>query len=385
MRGRPGTARRRAPAGSGSATDRRTQAGRRYPPRQSRAVRCRHDSAPPFVLCARSERCARIHAMLPRHHDPIVAVATAPGPRRGRHRARVRARALDGADRGRLRPRAARRARPPTCPFSPPTGRRSTRAWRCTSPRRTPTPAKTCSSCRRMAGRWCCSCCWRAAWRPRPRRRRRRTRLPGLRLAEPGEFTERAFLNGKLDLAQAEAVSDLIEASTEAAARSAGRSLSGAFSKQINALRDRLIELRMLVEATLDFPEEEIDFLEKADARGRLDARRRGARRGARARAQGALLREGIKVVLAGPAQRRQELAAERAGRRRAGDRHADPRHHARQGQRDDPDRRRAGARDRHRRPARPGASRPTRSSASASRAAGPRSPAPTPCSSCTT
>ena len=124
--------------------------------------------------------------------------------------------------------------------------------------------------------------------------------MPGLRLAGPGEFTERAFLNGKLDLAQAEAVNDLIEASTESAARSAGRSLSGAFSKQVNTLRDGLVELRMLVEATLDFPEEEIDFLEKADARGRLA--RIGAELDAvldRARS-GALLREGIKVVLAG-------------------------------------------------------------------------------------
>ena len=127
-----------------------------------------------------------------------------------------------------------------------------------------------------------------------------RPRLPALRLAGPGEFTERAFLNGKLDLAQAEAVSDLIEASTESAARSAGRSLSGVFSKQVNVLRDGLIELRMLVEATLDFPEEEIDFLEKADARGRLE--RIAAELDAvleRARG-GALLREGIKVVLAG-------------------------------------------------------------------------------------
>ena len=122
----------------------------------------------------------------------------------------------------------------------------------------------------------------------------------GLRLAEPGEFTERAFLNDKLDLAQAEAVSDLIDASTEAAARSASRSLAGAFSAEINALRDRLVELRMLVEATLDFPEEEIDFLEQADARGRLqraldqlDAVLDRAR-------QGALLRDGMHVVLAG-------------------------------------------------------------------------------------
>ncbi|TXJ03565.1 MAG: tRNA uridine-5-carboxymethylaminomethyl(34) synthesis GTPase MnmE [Aquabacterium sp.] len=127
-----------------------------------------------------------------------------------------------------------------------------------------------------------------------------RARLPGLRLAEPGEFTQRAFLNDKIDLAQAEAIADLIDASTEAAARSASRSLGGAFSQEIEALRERLINLRMLVEATLDFPEEEIDFLEKADARGKLnrvadtlDAVLRQAR-------QGALLREGLQVVLAG-------------------------------------------------------------------------------------
>jgi tRNA modification GTPase len=127
-----------------------------------------------------------------------------------------------------------------------------------------------------------------------------RPRLPGLRLAEPGEFTQRAFLNDKLDLAQAEAVADLIEASTEAAARSAGRALAGAFSREVEALRERLIELRVLVEATLDFPEEEIDFLEKADARGRLE-RIVAALDALRVRArQGALLREGLRVVLAG-------------------------------------------------------------------------------------
>ncbi len=122
----------------------------------------------------------------------------------------------------------------------------------------------------------------------------------GLRLAEPGEFTQRAFLNDKLDLVQAEAVADLIDASTEAAARSAGRSLSGAFSAEITALAERIVRLRMLVEATLDFPEEEIDFLEKAGARAQLreieaavDAVLVRAR-------QGALLREGLRVVLAG-------------------------------------------------------------------------------------
>jgi len=122
----------------------------------------------------------------------------------------------------------------------------------------------------------------------------------GLRVAEPGEFTERAYLNDKLDLAQAEAVADLIDASTEAAARSASRSLSGGFSAEIHKLRDQLVHLRMLVEATLDFPEEEIDFLQKADARGQLEriaTQLDGVLDRAR---QGALLREGIKVVIAG-------------------------------------------------------------------------------------
>ncbi|HEV6968001.1 tRNA uridine-5-carboxymethylaminomethyl(34) synthesis GTPase MnmE [Roseateles sp.] len=121
-----------------------------------------------------------------------------------------------------------------------------------------------------------------------------------VRLAEPGEFTQRAFLNGKLDLAQAEAVSDLIDASTEAAARSASRALGGALSHEVGVLRDQLIQLRMLVEATLDFPEEEIDFLEKADAFGRLD-RLTAQLSAVQARTrQGALLRDGLKVVLAG-------------------------------------------------------------------------------------
>ena len=122
----------------------------------------------------------------------------------------------------------------------------------------------------------------------------------GLRLAGPGEFTERAFLNDKLDLAQAEAVSDLIDASTEAAARSASRSLSGAFSAEIHALRERLIKLRMLVEATLDFPEEEIDFLQQADASGQLRALTDQLASVLDQTRQGVLLREGIRVVIAG-------------------------------------------------------------------------------------
>src|SRR5450830_1454563 len=122
----------------------------------------------------------------------------------------------------------------------------------------------------------------------------------GLRLAEPGEFTRRAYLNDKLDLAQAEAVADLIDASTEAAAKSATQSLSGAFSKAIHTLVDQTINLRMLVEATLDFPEEEIDFLEKSDARGQLAVITDSLDHVFRQAAQGALLREGLNVVLVG-------------------------------------------------------------------------------------
>lgn len=122
----------------------------------------------------------------------------------------------------------------------------------------------------------------------------------GLRVAQPGEFTHRAFLNDKLDLAQAEAVADLIEASTEAAAKSASASLSGVFSKTIHELVDKVIHLRMLVEATLDFPEEEIDFLEKSDARGQLERIRASLSEVFEQASQGALLREGLNVVLAG-------------------------------------------------------------------------------------
>ena len=124
--------------------------------------------------------------------------------------------------------------------------------------------------------------------------------LPGLRVAQPGEFTERAFLNDKIDLAQAEAIADLIDASTAAAARSASRSLAGEFSGQIHLLRDALIHLRMLVEATLDFPEEDIDFLQKADASGQLEKLQHTLAQVMQRAQQGALLREGIKVVIAG-------------------------------------------------------------------------------------
>ncbi len=122
----------------------------------------------------------------------------------------------------------------------------------------------------------------------------------GLRLAEPGEFTQRAFLNDRMDLAQAEAVADLIDASSEAAARSAMASLSGAFSAQVNGLNDRIVHLRMLVEATLDFPEEEIDFLEKYQAAPTLAALRQDLDALTAQARQGMILREGLHVVLAG-------------------------------------------------------------------------------------
>jgi len=122
----------------------------------------------------------------------------------------------------------------------------------------------------------------------------------GARLAQPGEFTKRAFLNGKIDLAQAEGVADLIDAATATAARAAARSLSGAFSAEVRALVEGLTELRMFTEATLDFPDEDIEFMERSDASGKLaKLRERLDSIAARAR-QGSLLREGLDVVLIG-------------------------------------------------------------------------------------
>src|SRR5690606_18438670 len=122
----------------------------------------------------------------------------------------------------------------------------------------------------------------------------------GARIAQPGEFSQRAFLNDKLDLAQAEAIADLIDASTAGAVRSAQRSLSGEFSNSVNALVAQLIELRMLVEATLDFPEEEIDVTRDTDAQQRLENLRGDIAALARRAKQGSLLRTGLHVVLAG-------------------------------------------------------------------------------------
>ncbi|BCL76801.1 tRNA modification GTPase MnmE [Jeongeupia sp. HS-3] len=122
----------------------------------------------------------------------------------------------------------------------------------------------------------------------------------GARHAEAGEFSKRAFLNGKLDLAQAEAVADLIDAQSEAAARSALKSLDGAFSREVHSLVDQLITLRMLVEATLDFPEEDIDFLEAANARGKLAGIAAQLQAVLATATQGKLLREGAHIVLIG-------------------------------------------------------------------------------------
>jgi tRNA modification GTPase len=122
----------------------------------------------------------------------------------------------------------------------------------------------------------------------------------GARPARPGEFSERAFLNNKLDLVQAEAIADLIESATEASARAAQRSLEGVFSRQVNQLQQDLIDLRVFVEAAMDFPDEEIDFLADSDVLEKLD------RAGERLQTlldqahQGQLLRDGINIAIAG-------------------------------------------------------------------------------------
>ncbi len=238
--------------------------------------------------------------MLPRHHDPIVAIATAPG-RGAVGIVRVSGRGLDllvQALCGKaLKPREATYG-----PFRDADGSPIDHGLALHFPAPHSYTGEEVLELQAHGGpvvlQLLLARCLRAASETDPATGL--ARLPGLRLAQPGEFTERAFLNDKIDLAQAEAIADLIDASTEAAARSASRSLAGDFSREIAALREALIHLRMLVEATLDFPEEEIDFLQKADAQGQL-ARLQGQLSQVLSRTrQGALLREGIKVVIAG-------------------------------------------------------------------------------------
>jgi len=122
----------------------------------------------------------------------------------------------------------------------------------------------------------------------------------GVRLSEPGEFTKRAFLNGKMDLVQAEAVQDLIQASSDKSALSAVRSLSGEFSEKINQLLSDLIDLRVFVEATIDFSDEEIDFLESHEASTKLEVLKKELLDILDSANQGAILRDGLHVAIAG-------------------------------------------------------------------------------------
>lgn len=230
--------------------------------------------------------------MLARHQDPIVAIATAPG-RGAVGIVRVSGKGLAPFVQG-LLGRALRPREAHYLPFPDAAGQAIDRGLALFFPAPHSYTGEDVLELQAHGGpvvlQLLLARCLEAAQGP----------LPRLRLAEPGEFTERAFLNDKIDLAQAEAIADLIDASTEAAARSAGRSLSGAFSQEIHGLRDALVHLRMLVEATLDFPEEEIDFLRKADAYGQLSNLQQSLARVMQRAQQGALLREGIKAVIAG-------------------------------------------------------------------------------------
>ena len=240
--------------------------------------------------------------MLARHHDPIAAIATAPGRgavgivRVSGHGLAPFVQALLGRA---LRPREAH-----YLPFPDAQGQPIDRGLALFFPAPHSYTGEDVLELQAHGGpvvlQLLLARCLEAAQGPAGAAGAAASVLPHLRLAAPGEFTERAFLNGKIDLAQAEAIADLIDASTAAAARSAGRSLSGAFSEEIHGLRDALVHLRMLVEATLDFPEEEIDFLRKADARGQLSKLQHRLATVMQRAQQGALLREGIKAVIAG-------------------------------------------------------------------------------------
>ena len=247
-----------------------------------------------------SETCTVPSTMLPRHQDPIAAIATAPG-RGAVGIVRVSGKGLASLVEG-LCGRALRAREATYLPFRDAVGQPIDQGLALYFPAPHSYTGEDVLELQAHGGpvvlQLLLARCLEAAAEIDPASGQ--PRLAGLRLARPGEFTERAFLNDKIDLAQAEAIADLIDASTEAAARSASRSLSGAFSQEIHALRDALIHLRMLVEATLDFPEEEIDFLRKADARGQLSNLEQTMAQVLQRTRQGALLREGIKVVIAG-------------------------------------------------------------------------------------
>lgn len=141
----------------------------------------------------------------------------------------------------------------------------------------------------------------------------------GCRMARPGEFSERAFLNDKLDLAQAEAIADLIDSASEQAARCALRSMQGEFSKKVHELLDQLINLRMYTEAAIDFPEEEIDFLSDGKVEAMLTDVEQALEKVLREANQGAILREGMNVVIAGrPNAGKSSLLNALAGQERA-------------------------------------------------------------------
>ena len=164
----------------------------------------------------------------------------------------------------------------------------------------------------------------------------------GARLATPGEFTQRAFLNDKLDLAQAEAIADLIDSGSAQAARAALRSLQGEFSARVHELAERVLELRMWIEAAIDFPEEEIDFLADRALGERMDDLRRRFGELAETARQGSLLRDGLTVVIAGRPNAGKSSLLNRLAGYDAAIVTATPRH----------DSRRAARADRHRRPA---------------------------------
>jgi tRNA modification GTPase len=238
--------------------------------------------------------------MLPRHHDPIAAIATAPG-RAAIGIVRLSGEGLASLVQGLLgRPLRPREAA--YLPFADAAGEPIDRGLAIFFPAPHSVTGEDVLELQAHGGpvvlQLLLARCFEVA--AEIDAHRGRARLPGLRLAAPGEFTERAFLNGKLDLAQAEAVGDLIAAGTEAAARAAMRSLAGSFSTEVCAVESALQQLRVLVEATLDFPEEDVDPIYRIDTRRRLgDIAQQLAGIEQQAH-QGALLRDGLTVVIAG-------------------------------------------------------------------------------------